>query len=65
MSKLIDHAKSELNRVGLFDKDSDYDGALGYGTLELIEKFAGQGHSGNSAEMAIELFTKLARFESL
>ncbi len=65
MSKLIEHANSELSRVGLFDKDSDYDGALGYGTLDLIKLFASQGHSGHSAEMTIQLFTKLARFELL
>lgn len=65
MSNLVNHAMAELNRVGLFDKDSDYDGELGKGVLELIKLFASQGHSGNSAEMTIELFEKLARFESL
>ncbi len=65
MSKLVEHANSELNRVGLLDKDSDYDGELGYSTLNLIKLLASQGHSGNSLEMTIQLFTKLARFESL
>lgn len=65
MSNLINHANEELTKAGLFDKDSDYDGELGKGTLELITVFAGQGHSGASAEMTIQLFTKLARFEKI
>ena len=65
MSRLIDHANAELSRVGLFDKDSDYDGELGKGVLELITVFAGQGHSGMSAEMTRELFHKLSNFETI
>jgi hypothetical protein len=65
MSELIKHAKSELQRVGLFDKDSDYDGELGNGVFSLIKMFALQGHSGYSAEATIHLFTKLARFEKI
>lgn len=65
MSKLIEHANSELSRVGLFDKDSDYDGELGKGVLELITVFASQGHSGQSAELSRELFHKLSGFETL
>ncbi len=62
---LINHAKEELTRVGLFDKDSDYDGMLGNAVLELITVFAKQGHSGMSAEMTRELFYKLSGFEKL
>ncbi len=62
---LVDHAEKELRRVGLFDKDSDYDGMLGEDVLELIKLFAGQGHSGMSAEMSIQLFEKLARYQEL
>lgn len=65
MSNLIDHANKELTRVGLFDKDSDYDGELGRGVLELITVFANQGHSGMSAEMTVQLFEKLARFKEI
>lgn len=65
MSRLIEHATAELNKHGLMDKDADYDGELGKGVLELITVFAGQGHSGMSAEMTIQLFEKLARFEEL
>jgi len=65
MSKLVEHAQKELSRVGLFDKDSDYGGELGKGVLELITTFAGQGHSGMSAQMCRELFHKLSNFETL
>lgn len=65
MSNLVNHANEQLKKAGLFDKDSDYDGELGKGVLELITLFASQGHSGYSAEMTIQLFTKLARFEEL
>lgn len=65
MSNLIDHATKELTRVGLFDKDSDYDGMLGDAALELITTFANQGHSGMSAEMTIQLFERLARFKEI
>lgn len=62
---LLDHANKELQRVGLFDEDADYDGMLGDAVMELITVFANQGHSGMSAEMTIQLFEKLARFSDL
>lgn len=65
MSNLTDHAKTELTKAGLFDKDSDYDGMLGEAVLELITTFAAQGHSGYSAQMTRELFYKLSDFQNL
>jgi len=65
VSALIDHATEQLTKAGLFDKDSDYEGELGNGVLELITTFAGQGHSGYSAELTIQLFEKLARFKEI
>lgn len=64
-SNLVSHARYELKRAGLTDKDSDYDGLLAESVLKLIELFSSQGHSGASAFMTIDLFTKLASFESL
>jgi hypothetical protein len=32
---LIEHAKTELQIAGLFDKDSDYEGALEEAVMEL------------------------------
>lgn len=65
MSELLNHANSELKRVGLFDKDSDYDGMIGEAVSELISTFAEQGHSGMSAMMTRELFYKLSNFETI
>ncbi|TXH48636.1 MAG: hypothetical protein E6Q97_24345 [Desulfurellales bacterium] len=62
---LVEFAKSELTRAGLFDADSDYGGMLGDAVLRMIELFAKEGHSGFSAGMAISAFTRLARYEPL
>jgi len=60
-----DHAKEELKRAGLFDKDSDYGGALGDAVMELMDVFRKQGHSGSSASMTIDLFSRLAKQQAL
>ena len=62
---LVEYAESELRRAGLFDTDSDYDGAIGPAVLELVSKFAAQGHSGFSAGLTLSIFDKLARFKPL
>lgn len=62
---LKEHAKYELERAGLFSKESDYEGLLGEKILELCECFAKQGHSGFSASMAVEIFNKLAQYQTL
>lgn len=65
MSELISFAREELNRLGLFDADSDYGGELGKATMELIETLAKQGHSGMSAAGVVKLFSRLANFKPL
>lgn len=62
---LVQHAETELRLAGLFDKDSDYDGALGPAVMELVEKFAAQGHSGFSAGLTLDLFNRVASFKPL
>ena len=62
---LVEFGKDELDRVGLLDKDSDYDGMIGKAVLELLDTFAKQGHSGCSAQITTEVFDKLVRFEPL
>lgn len=62
---LVDHARTELEAAGLFDKDSDYDGMIGESVMKLIEAFADQGHSGFSAEMTLFIFNRVANFKSL
>lgn len=62
---LIDHARRELIRAGLFDADSDYNGMLGKAVMDLVELFATQGHSGASAAMTVDLAERLMRYEVL
>ncbi len=65
MGNLVEYAKTELEMAGLFSEDGDYDGMLGEAVLELVQKFAEQGHSGFSAGMVSNLFNKLSRYEPL
>lgn len=51
--------------AGLFKKDSDYGGMLGDAVMKMVKVFADEGHSGFSANMAISIFEKVARFEPL
>ena len=62
---LTDFAKDELQKAGLFDKDSDYDGVLGDAVLDLVKTLAGQGHSGTSAQMTAEIFNRLVNYKPL
>lgn len=65
MSNIEDFARNELQRAGLFDKDSDYGGMMGDAVMKLIKVFDEEGHSGFSAGMAISIFEKIARFQPL
>lgn len=66
MSNLINHAKTELEMAGLFDSEKDfYGGHTGKAVLELIECFSNQGHSGMSASIVIDLFSRLADFKPI
>jgi|SRR5579863_2061935 len=65
MSNLEAHAKKEMEIAGLFDKDSDYGGMLADAVMKMIKVFGDEGHSGFSANMAINIFEKVARFEPL
>lgn len=64
-SNLVNHAKAELRRVGLYDADSSYGGMLAEAVEELVQTFANQGHSGNSAQMVLAIFGKVARWQPL
>lgn len=66
MSNLVSHARFELEKAGLFDKEKDfYGGMTGKSVIELIELFAKQGHSGMSAPIVISLFKELANFKPI
>lgn len=64
-SPLVEHARRELRLAGMFDKDADYGGALALQVVDLIALFASQGHSGESAMIALGLFGILARYETI
>ena len=64
-SNLIQHAKFEIERAGLNDKDADYDGAVAKSVMDLIQVFSDQHHSGMSASYVLGVFDKLARFDVL
>ena len=62
---LVDFAKTELDKAGLFSKDGDYEGMLGNAVMELIKVFASQGHSGFSAQLTRELFNLVSDYKPL
>lgn len=65
MGNLTDYARRELELAGAFDDSSLYGGMVGKAVLELVEKFAEQGHSGASANLVVSLFERVARFEPI
>ena len=63
---LVEHARKELELIGASSEKGDfYGGMTGKATLELIELFASQRHSGMSASIVRDLFSKLANFDPL
>lgn len=62
---LVAYAEQELKLAGLMDKGSDYDGMIGETALEIVKKFASQGHSGGSAHVLLAVLEKLLRFQPL
>jgi hypothetical protein len=66
MSNLVDHAEVELSLIGMGKDAPDEMNRLMHDNLiEIIEKFAEQGHSGFSASYAIGLLQKLMGFEPI
>lgn len=63
MSNLHDHAVRELGKMD--DTEEGPNKWMVENILELIDAFAKQGHSGFSANYAVNAFNKLARFEPL
>lgn len=57
---LKQYATSELERV-----DLEYDGMVKEAVLEIVDVFAGQGHSGGSAAITLGAVERLLRFQPL
>jgi hypothetical protein len=68
MSNLHKHALIEFKAAGWID-DSGYkdemQGAICTHVMKLLDIFAEEGHSGSSAPYALNLFTRLAKFEPI
>ncbi len=62
---LIEHAERELRLAGLYDADSDYGGMIPAAVMDLVVAHARQGHSGASASLVLQIFTRLADFKAL
>jgi hypothetical protein len=61
VTTLVEHATAELTRLGEFDQSPEYAQSI----VDAIEAFASFGHSGGSAEIAIDQLTRLLRREAL
>ena len=61
---MLSYAESELNRIGLTDED-EYNGMMRKHILHMIKEFADEGHSGFSAQYAIDILSKLLSFKPL
>lgn len=57
---MTERAIEELKLAGFYDKDSDYEGKIGKAVEELLKVFENQGHSGFSAHVVIDIFSKIA-----
>lgn len=62
---LKNYAKTELEKAGLFDQDSVYNGKIGDAVYKLIELFSSQGHSNMSGQITLSIFNKVVNWEPL
>lgn len=58
---LVEHAKTELTRLGEFDSDPAYAQSI----VASVAAFASYGHSGGSAGIAIHVLHDLLQFKNL
>lgn len=64
MSNLVKHAEREMRLAGLYDADSDYGGMIPEAVINMI-KARGEGHSGGSHYLTMQVFNKVANYETL
>lgn len=66
MSNLLEHAKRELDLVGMTaDNDEELNRMMREHILTMVEVFSNEGHSGFSANYAINILSKLLKFEPI
>jgi hypothetical protein len=62
---LLQYAKDELDRIGMTADGDEYNAMMREHILHMVEEFSKEGHSGLSADYAINCLQKLLRFEPL
>ena len=62
---IVDYAKSELDLIGMTEDGDEYNTMGRQAILEIVEKFADQGHSGFSASYCVNALSKILRWEPL
>lgn len=66
ISNMGQHARKELERVGMFSEDADYGPDFAECIIATVETFGAKyGHSGMSAELGLELVNRLVNRETL
>jgi hypothetical protein len=69
MNNYEKHAEIEFRAAGWLNEDGTFKDAMQKAICEhvmaLLDVFEGEGHSGSSATYAIDLFSKLAKFEPI
>jgi len=65
MSNMMKFAESELDIIGLVDDGDEMNGAMRKHILHMIHEFSKEGHSGFSANYAVNLLSKLLKYEPL
>ena len=65
MSRLEVHAEREMRRAGLYDAEANYGGMIPEAVMKLIRALASEGHSGGSHALTMEIFNRLANFQTL
>ena len=60
-----ENARINLEKAGLFKKDSDYNGMIGEAVMKLVDLHCSEGHSGMSHELTIAVFNKVIRDHAL
>lgn len=66
MSNLVEHAKRELDGIGMTENSADeINHEMRKHLLSMVEKFSEAEHSGSSARYALGVLAKLLAFEPL
>jgi hypothetical protein len=65
MTNLENYAIDELTRIGMYGSDDEMNRMMCDHILKMVDVFTEEGHSGFSAEYAINILQKLLRWEPL